>query len=198
MRVFLLRAGWVLVVAVAAAFFLPWVKLQTAAFNRVVERQNLVGALASEGDGPWYARYFGLDAYDRKAALDEPFHGESGFELVRLAHDPAPLKRQKARQTAEAFGLKDATLGAIAVYAAPALALLGIAFLVLGLRLPVLILGLLALGSYFGARYGLDATFVDRTVNGVNVGAGLWITLYALLGLGVLLVVSCAAPAGHK
>lgn len=198
MRVFFFRAGWFLVVVTIAAFFLPWVKLQTAPFNRAVERVKVVGALALEGDGPWYVRYFSLDAYDRKAALDEPLRGESAFELIQLSRSPIPARQQRARQVAEAFGLKNAPLGAVVVGAAPALALLGLAFFSLGLRLPVLVMGLLAGGYYAAARYGLDATFTDRTVNGVDAGIGLWLTLYALLIIAVLLLVSLVTPAGNK
>ncbi len=198
MRVFFLRAGWVLVAVVAAAFFLPWVKLQTAPFNRAVERVKVVGALALEGDGPWYVRYFSLDAYDRKAALDDPTRGESALELVQLARSPLAARQQRARQTAEAFGLKGAALGAAFVGLAPALALLGMAFFSLGLRAPVLVTGLLA-GAYYGvSRYGLDVTFTDRTINGVDAGLGLWLTLYALLGIAVLLLLSLITPAGNK
>ncbi len=52
MRAFFLRAGWGLAALVVAAFFLPWVKLQTAPFNRALERVKVVGALAMERDGP--------------------------------------------------------------------------------------------------------------------------------------------------
>ncbi len=198
MRVFFFRAGWVLAALVVAAVFLPWVKLQVAPFNRAVERVKVVGALALEGDGPWYVRYFSLDAYDRKAALDDPLRGESALELVQLSRSPSLIKQQRAKQTAGAFGLKSAALGAVFVGAAPALALLGMAFFSLGLRMAVLLTGLLA-GAYYGvARYGLDATFTERTVNGVDAGLGLWLALYALLGIAALLLLSLVTPAGNK
>lgn len=198
MRAFFLRAGWVLAAVVAAAVFLPWVKLQIAPFNRAVERVKVVGALALEGDGPWYVRYFELDAYDRKAAFDEPLRGESALEFVQLSRSPALPKQQRARQIAAAFGLKSAALGAVVVVAAPALALLGMAFFSLGLRALVGVTGLLA-GAYYGvARYGLDATFTERTINGVDAGLGLWLALYALLGIAVLLLLSLIVPAGNK
>jgi hypothetical protein len=204
MRSFLIKVGWFLAVVTVAAFFLPWVKLETAAFNRVAERQRIANQLEAEADQPWYQRYFSLRPQDTRVALHDPLSGVSGLTLVEWARGTASVQdREKVRNVAEAFGLTGPTallIGAVSVYAVPALALLGMILFTIGMgaRLPLFLCAAACFGLYFLFRYRLDEAFLDRTVLGVAPGAGLWIALYGLALVGLVLLVDAILPDGKR
>jgi len=201
MRSFLLKAGWTLALLTVGAFFLPWIKLETAAFNRVVERQRIAHQLEVEADLPWYQRLLLLRSQDSRQALDQPLAGSSGFDVVQWVRSSAPLhEREQAKDIGEAFGLADLRVLALAIYTVPALALLGMTLMTLGLgsRLPVLLSAVAAIGFYFLVRYRLDETFLDRVTLGVAPGIGLWLGIYGLGMVGLLLLVDAVLPDGQR
>ena len=197
MHGFLLRLGWVLALAVVGAFFVPWIK--TAPFNHSLARERLVAELAREAEQPWYRLYFEVRSEDWKRATREPLRGESGFDLVRLTHGVTPTEQKKAREQAKVFGIDDLRLAALLVYGLPAVALLGmVLFTLVSARIPLLAVAILSMGFYFFVRHGLDETLLERMLNGVVPGLGLWATLYGLLAVGVLLFLGALLPGGKK
>jgi len=201
MRTFVLRFAWVLAALTVAAFFLPWVKLETAAFNRVVQRERIAHQLEADAEQPAWVRYLGLRSQDARVALDAPLRGESGFSFVQWARPTAPVfDRRRALGIAEAFGVKDVRLASLIAYAVPALAVLGAALFTLDLatRIPLMLVAVASMGLYVLVRYGLDQSFLDRTVQGVSPGLGLWISLYGLGIGGLVLFLSSLSGASTR
>ena len=201
MRSFLLKAGWTVTLLTVAAFFLPWIKLGIPVFNKVVERELIAHQLEAASDLPWYQRLILLRPQDLREALDNPLDGNSGLTLVQWTRSAAPFHdRLRAKAIGEAFGVGDLRVLAVFLYAVPALAVLGMALMALGLpsRLFVLLPAIVAIGFYFLARARLDETFLDRATGGVTPGIGLWLGLYGLGLVGIVLLIDAMLPDGQR
>jgi len=201
MRSFLLKAGWTVALLTVAAFFLPWIKLEVPVFNKIVERQLIANQLEVAADLPWYQRLVLIRPPDLRAALDHPLAGNSGLTMVQWTRGAAPFHdRLRAKLIGEAFGVGDLRVLAVLFYAIPALALVGMALMALGLpsRLWVLLPAIAAIGFYFLARSRLDETFLDRATGGVVPGIGLWLALFGLGLVGIVLLIDAVLPDGQR
>jgi len=201
MRSFLLKVGWTVALLTVAAFFLPWIKLEVPALNKIVERELIAHQLEVAADLPWYQRLILLRPQDMRDALNRPLEGNSGLTMVQWSRSNAPFHdRVRAKIIGEAFGVGDLRVLAVLFYAVPALALLGMALMALGLpsRLWVLLPAIGAIGFYFLARARLDETFLDRATSGVTPGIGLWVGLYGLGLVGIVLLIDAMLPDGKR
>ncbi|MDE1172002.1 MAG: hypothetical protein PW734_12485 [Verrucomicrobium sp.] len=200
MRTLFLRLGWLAVLLAVAAFFIPWVKLQVAPFNRVAEREQLVNQLNGAASASWGATYFSLRDEDSRVAFDKPLNGESAMNLISMSHSAQPLDQQMIQQISESFNVGSSGNTVLIIYLLPALTVLGMVLytIAFGSRTILLLTGLISAGVYFLARYSLDASFLDRTVRGVVPGLGLWITLYCLLLVAFFLLLGALLPIGKR
>ncbi len=183
---------WIFALAVLGGFFLPWLKLESTSVARSTEK--LVTQLTKESDQSWFALWFGMTREEQKRAMNKPLDGTSGYQMPLLFQ-----KEKSAQKTAlinsHLFGTKRMEDRVYAVYAFPITAFFAAAFLTFSLKRWVLFIPLITIAVIYGTvRYQLNVTYFDRLASNLDVGLGLWISLYSLLALGILLVISFLMP----
>jgi hypothetical protein len=185
--------GLLLALVAGMAFFMPWARLEPNAPAELVRR------LATEPDS-WAGAYLGLRPYELHAMLAHPADGATGYQLVKAWHAEGPAGAV-ARSLAQMFwGAATGMWRLQAVWVPLGLVALGAAALLWkkppGWALPGLAGACLAVYGY--ARWRLQATFESRLLLQVELGTGLWLTLYVLLLMGLLLAVRALLPAKWK
>jgi hypothetical protein len=151
----------VLAMLIVVSFFLPWVVLES----------GVVGGVTKILTG------------ERKAALQSI----SGFQVPVLANS---AESRLTISVIELFnpGIKNADKKSYLIWVVPLLAVLICAsFLFFGKNKWVsLICGIVGMAVFAVAVFKIKTTNLDKLVVKVAIGYGLWLVLYAYLGMGVV------------
>lgn len=192
--------AWLLSLAVWIGFFLPWVKLPAKPDSGSRFRNGaVVREINSEAGRPWWRVYFYIPPGEWNRALQEAGTGRSGWEIPDLYTDRKNHSEALSLNASGLLGNERQADRSKFVYAFPLLAFLSAAFVMASGRKWAFLLPLTACaGLYAWSRYILDVTYLDRLALTVDIGLGLWLSLYALLGLAVVLLLRLLLPIGTR
>ena len=151
----------VLVLVIVLSFFLPWVQVESKAVGTVSkiltgERQTLISSI-------------------------------SGFRVPILANSP---DARLMTSVIKIFNpdIKDADKKSYLIWSVPFLAVI---MFVVGYifgknRWVNLVFGIIGTAIFLVAFYKIKTTDLDKLVLNVSIGSGLWLSLWAYLGIGIL------------
>ncbi|NCZ95659.1 hypothetical protein EBZ02_00595 [bacterium] len=182
------RAGRILVLVTLVGFFLPWVRVSPDSLKG--NTMEVVRNLAEGGRNPG-STFLWMRAEEWREMWGDPADGFSGFQLAFGSKAGTP--RAKAQQELASVALdgrdKRPLLGWLLLI--PIFALLGWTGLVLR-HAPqaFLLLTGLGLGALYAIlRWRIATAYTDRLLAQLELGPGWWITVYGMLGLGVVCLV---------
>ena len=187
-RDFIHPAGKFLVLLTLVGFFLPWVRISPDSLkgNTMEVVRNL-----AEGGRNLGSTFIWMRGEEWKEIWADPADGFSGFQLAFGAKSGTP--RAKAQQELASVALdgkdKRPLLGWLLLI--PILTLLASAGLFLR-QVPAAFLILTAggLGALYAIlRWRIATAYTDRLLAQLELGPGWWMTVYGMLGLGVVCLV---------
>ncbi len=189
--------GWLLAIALCVGFFLPWLKMP---YRKEAPRgQNaatLVKRLTTDSNRPLWQEYFSITPEEWQHALQNAGMGVSGVEIPRAFQGGGHRLDAAMVSASGLLGEERQADRAMLVLAFPVLAVLSAAFITLVTNKLGLLLPLLADAALYGlTRYQLNTTSLERLAMSMDLGLGLWLSLYALLGLIVVLLLRLLLPA---
>lgn len=192
--------GWLLAIALCVGFFLPWLKMP---YRKEAPRgQNaatLVKRLTSDSNRPIWQDYFAITPEEWQHALQNAGMGVSGVEIPRAFQGSSHRLDAAMVSASGLLGEERQADRAMLVYAFPVLAVLSAAFITLVSGKLALLLPLLADAALYGVtRYQLNTTSLERLAMSMDMGLGFWLSLYALLGLIVVLLLRLLLPANTR
>ena len=182
------HAGKILVAVALTGFFLPWVRISPDSLkgNTMEVVRNL-----AEGGRNLGSTFLWMRGEEFREMWRDPADGFSGFQLAFGAKSGTP--RAKAQKELASVALdgrdKRPLLGWLLLI--PVLTLLGWAGLALRQVPPAfLILTAAGLGFLYAIlRWRIATAYSDRLLAQLELGPGWWMTVYGMLGLGVVCLV---------
>jgi len=182
------QAGKIFVMITVVGFFLPWVRISPDSLKG--NTMEVVSSLA-EGGRNLGSTFVWMRWEEWKEVWADPADGFSGFQLAFGAKSGTP--RAKAQQELASVSLdgkdKRPLLGWLLLI--PVLTLLATAGLFLR-QVPAAFLILTAggLGALYAIlRWRIATAYTDRLLAQLELGPGWWLTVYGMLGLGVVCMV---------
>ncbi|NBT89721.1 MAG: hypothetical protein EBT50_02660 [Verrucomicrobia bacterium] len=182
------QAGKIFVMITVVGFFLPWVRISPDSLKG--NTMEVVSSLA-EGGQNLGSTFVWMRWEEWKEVWADPADGFSGFQLAFGAKSGTP--RAKAQQELASVSLdgkdKRPLLGWLLLI--PVLTLLATAGLFLR-QVPAAFLILTAggLGALYAIlRWRIATAYTDRLLAQLELGPGWWLTVYGMLGLGVVCMV---------
>lgn len=182
------QAGKIFVMITIVGFFLPWVRISPDSLKG--NTMEVVSNLA-EGGRSLGSTFVWMRWEEWKEVWADPADGFSGFQLAFGAKSGTP--RAKAQQELASVSLdgkdKRPLLGWLLLI--PVLTLLASAGLFLRQVPPAfLILTAGGLGALYAIlRWRIATAYTDRLLAQLELGPGWWLTVYGMLGLGVVCLV---------
>lgn len=182
------QAGKIFVIITVVGFFLPWVRISPDSLKG--NTMEVVRSLA-EGGRNLGSTFVWMRGEEWKELWADPADGFSGFQLAFGAKSGTP--RAKAQQELASVSLdgkeKRPLLGWLLLI--PVLTLLASAGLILRQVPPAfLILTAGGLGALYAIlRWRIASAYTDRLLAQLELGPGWWLTVYGMLGLGVVCLV---------
>ena len=182
------QAGKFLVVLTVVGFFLPWIRVSPDSLkgNTMAVVRNL-----AEGGRNLGSTFIWMRWEEFREIWRDPADGFSGFQLAFGAKSGTP--RAKAQQELASVALdgrdKRPLLGWLLLI--PVLTFLGWVGLVLR-HVPGAFLILIALGLgalYAILRWRIATAYTDRLLAQLELGPGWWMTVYGMLGLGLVCLI---------
>lgn len=186
--------AWILAGVGVLAFFLPWVRPAVQA--RETSPLEVANQLAS-GEDSFFDSWIGLRKDEWRVFWQRPTTGLSGYQILLLGSDEGIQAKQAQEWLDAVFGDRGG-LGRLANVLPLVILLLTAAFLSPRKPLPRLFGagGVLLLAFYLWGRWRLDGTYTQRVLAEMEIGYGLWITLYATLALAILAGLRFLNPKG--
>jgi hypothetical protein len=176
------------------AFFLPWVRPVSLAQSSDV--LNVANQLA-ESEDSIFNSWLGMREEEWRVFFQRPTFGLSGFQMLMLESEKSIMAKEAQAWLGAVFG--DRRLLDRAVNVLPLVILLLTAAFI-SPRKPVrqafVTGGVLLLLFYLWARWRLDVTYTQRVLAEMEIAYGLWITLYAMLGMAILAIIRFLSPKG--
>ena len=182
------QAGKIFVIITVVGFFLPWVRISPDSLKG--NTMEVVSNLA-EGGRSLGSTFVWMRWEEWKEVWADPADGFSGFQLAFGAKSGTP--RAKAQQELASVSLdgkdKRPLLGWLLLI--PVLTLLASAGLFLRQVPPAfLILTAGGLGALYAIlRWRIATAYTDRLLAQLELGPGWWLTVYGMLGLGIVCLV---------
>lgn len=182
------QAGKIFVMITIVGFFLPWVRISPDSLKG--NTMEVVSNLA-EGGRNLGSTFVWMRWEEWKEVWADPADGFSGFQLAFGAKSGTP--RAKAQQELASVSLdgkdKRPLLGWLLLI--PVLTLLASAGLFLRQVPPAfLILTAGGLGALYAIlRWRIATAYTDRLLAQLELGPGWWLTVYGMLGLGIVCLV---------
>lgn len=182
------QAGKIFVMITIVGFFLPWVRISPDSLKG--NTMEVVSNLA-EGGRSLGSTFVWMRWEEWKEVWADPADGFSGFQLAFGAKSGTP--RAKAQQELASVSLdgkdKRPLLGWLLLI--PVLTLLASAGLFLRQVPPAfLILTAGGLGALYAIlRWRIATAYTDRLLAQLELGPGWWLTVYGMLGLGIVCLV---------
>ncbi len=192
--------GWLLSLAATIAFFLPWLKFPARNAERVhPARSAIIQEINRDSNRPLWKSYLTLTSEEWNRALRDAGIGVTGFEIPEIYQVSRHHHDAVLLNASGLLGSERQADRACFAYALPVLAFFSAAFITFVPRKGALLLPFLAtLGLYFLLRFKLNETYLERLTSSLDVGLGLWLSLYALLGLAVVLLLRLLLPSGTR
>lgn len=179
------QAGKFLVILTLVGFFLPWARVSPDSLkgNTMEVVRNL-----AKGGGNFGSTFLWMRGEEFREMWGDPADGFSGFQLAFGAKSGTPRAKAQAELASVALDGRDKRplLGWLLLI--PVLTLLGWA----GIALPnvpkaFLLLTSVGLGAlYTILRWRIATAYTDRLLAQLELGPGWWMTVYGMLGLGVV------------
>lgn len=179
------QAGKFLVWLTLAGFFLPWVRVSPDSLkgNTMEVVRNL-----AEGGRNFGSTFLWMRGEEWREMWGDPADGFSGFQLALGAKSGTPRAKAQAELASVALDGRDKRplLGWLLLI--PVLTLLGWA----GIALPhvpkaFLLLTSVGLGALYAIlRWRIATAYTDRLLAQLELGPGWWMTVYGMLGLGIV------------
>ena len=182
------QAGKLLVILTLAGFFLPWVRVSPDSLkgNTMEVVRNL-----AKGSGNFGSTFLWMRAEELREMWGDPADGFSGFQLAFGAKSGTPRAKAQGELASVALDGRDKRplLGWLVLI--PMLTLLGWAGLSLRHAPPAfLLLTAAGLGALYAMlRWRIATAYTDRLLAQLELGPGWWITVYGMLGLGMICLV---------
>lgn len=182
------HAGKFLVILTLVGFFLPWLRVSPDSLkgNTMEVVRNL-----AKGSGNLGSTFFWMRGEEWREMWGDPADGFSGFQLAFGAKSGTP--RAKAQQELASVALdgrdKRPLLGWLLLI--PMLTLLGWAGLSLR-HVPraFFLITAVGLGALYAIlRWRIATAYTDRLLAQLELGPGWWITVYGMLGLGLVCLI---------
>lgn len=189
--------AWLLAMALGVGFFLPWLKMpyRNAKEAPRPHSATLVKELAADSARPAWQDYFYITPEQWQRALENAGMGVTGIEIPRSFQGSAHRFDAGIVSASGLLGDERQADRAMLVYAFPVLAVISAGFITFVSHKWAFLLPLLADGlAYAATRFQINDTAVGRFALSIDIGLGLWLTLYALLGLCVVLLLRLILP----
>lgn len=179
---------------IVAGFMMPWF-LWPEDSSPTDRATAMVERLSAEGDSNWFIDYFGMTRPQLGAATNLIGISVSGYNLpLVFTREAGAPKAQRLRQ-AKVLGEYRQQDRAWFAYAVPLLAVLAATFVAFVPQRWALFLPLLGCAFLYTAmRYMLAVGYYDRVAAAVEIGPGLWLSLYALLALWAVILARIFLP----
>jgi hypothetical protein len=183
--------GWSCGLVAAVGCFLPWVKLVALEQRPGRAAKAVIAELSEDAERPYWQQMLFLRSEETDYALTRVMEGISGYTLLEDMRRPE--RKRQHRELDDLFLTKTDRLPVrgLLLYAIPASALISACCLAL-VRRPFWVILLPLVGSgclYVLMRTRINETYFERLVSGVQIGVGLWLSLYALAVLVFLLLI---------
>jgi hypothetical protein len=182
------QVGKLLVVVTLIGFFLPWVRISPDSLkgNTMEVVRNL-----AEGGRNFGSTFVWMRWEEFRETWKDPADGFSGFQLAFGAK--SGTSRAKAQQELASVALDGRDKRSLLVWLLliPLLTLLGWAGLALR-HVPAafLILTAVGLGALYAIlRWRIAIAYTDRLLAQLELGPGWWMTVYGMLGVGLVCLV---------
>lgn len=179
------QAGKFLVILTLVGFFLPWVRISPDSLkgNTMEVVRNL-----AKGSGNIGSTFLWMREEEWKEMWGDPADGFSGFQLAFGAKSGTPRAKAQAELASVALDGRDKRplLGWLLLI--PVLTLLGWAGIALR-HVPKALLFLTAVGLgalYAILRWRIATAYTDRLLAQLELGPGWWITVYGMVGIGIV------------
>lgn len=179
----------VLVLLIVVSLFLPWIRIQPVSTSGMIER--LAGV-----EENWVHDYLILHSREWKAMWQAPSTGVSGYQLILWAEDET-YEGQLARiASGVLWGENSGRLWMKLLVVGPLLGLIGL--ILLGTKSVSRRLLLLSGGGlvvyYLLARWRMASSLSDVLIAELVWNIGLWLHLYAILLLGMIVLIKAVYP----
>ena len=181
-------AGKFLVWLTLAGFFLPWVRVSPDSLkgNTMEVVRNL-----AEGGRNFGSTFLWMRGEEWREMWGDPADGFSGFQLALGAKSGTPRAKAQAELASVALDGRDKRPLLGWLFLIPVLTLLGWAGMALR-HVPQAFLLLTAVGLgglYAILRWRIATAYTDRLLAQLELGPGWWMTVYGMLGLGIVCLV---------
>ncbi|MDX6767303.1 MAG: hypothetical protein SFU85_10995 [Candidatus Methylacidiphilales bacterium] len=187
-------AGWIFAGLCTLGFFLPWARFapESVATNTLAIANTLV-----QGEEDPVSSYLWMRRSEASALLKRPADGLSAYQIILLSEEDTLSSKVARAWLSMLWSGDDTALRVKVIVLIPILAFLGAVFLTPGKtsQRHLLFVGLLQAGAYVLMRWKMNAAYTDRMLWQIELGWGLWICLYALLGAACVALVRGLLPA---
>lgn len=188
-----LLLAWIFAAICALGFFMPWARFspESAGANSLAIANTLL-----QGEDDFVTSYLWMRKTEARALLDHPADGLSAYQIILLSDEDTLSSKVAKAWLSMLWGENDAAMKVKVIILVPVLAFLGA--LVLTLSKPsqrwLLGLALAQMGTYAFLRWKLNLAYTDRLLWQIELGWGLWLSLFALLGTAILTGVRFLIP----
>jgi hypothetical protein len=182
------QAGKFLGILVLVGFFLPWVRISPDSLKG--NTMEVVRNLAEGGGNPG-SMFLWMRGEEWREMWGDPADGFSGFQLALGAKSGTARAKVQQELASVALDGKDKRPLLGWLFLIPVLTLLGWLGLVLR-QVPAAFLILTAAGLgflYAILRWRIATAYTDRLLAQLEMGPGWWMTVYGMLGLGIVCLV---------
>ena len=182
------QAGKLLVVVTLIGFFLPWVRISPDSLkgNTMEVVRNL-----AEGGRNFGSTFVWMRWEEFRETWKDPADGFSGFQLAFGAKSGTPRAKAQQELASVALDGRDKRPLLVWLLLIPVLTLLGWAGLALR-HVPAafLILTAVGLGALYAIlRWRIAIAYTDRLLAQLELGPGWWMTVYGMLGVGIVCLI---------
>lgn len=192
-----LLLAWTLAGFAIIGFFLPWARFapESAASNTLAIANTLI-----QGEDDPVSSYLWMRRNEASALMKHPGEGLSAYQILLLSDEDTLSSKVARAWLSMLWREDDAALKVKVILVVPVLALLGAVLLTPARPSSrhLLILGGLQGAAYLFLRWKLNLAYTDRLMWQIELGWGLWISLYALLGIALLALLRALLPASIR
>lgn len=188
-----LLMAWIFAAICALGFFMPWARIspESAGANSLAIANTLL-----QGEDDFVTSYVWMRKTEAQALLSHPADGLSAYQIILLSDEDTLTSKVAKAWLSMLWGEKEAAMKVKVIILVPVLAFLGA--LALTLSQPsqrwLLVLTLAQFGTYAFLRWKLNLAYTDRLLWQIELGWGLWLSLFALLGAAILTGVRFLIP----
>jgi len=193
-----LLLAWIFAAICALGFFMPWARIapESAGSNSLAVANTLL-----QGEDDFVTSYVWMRKSEAQALLNHPADGLSAYQIILLSDEDTLSSKVAKAWLSMLWGEKEATTKVAAmkvkvIILVPVLAFLGALALtsVQPSQFWLLALALAQIGTYAFLRWKLNLSYTERLLSQIELGWGLWLSLFALMGTAILTIVRFLIP----